>query len=106
MCGIGGVLDFSGKFEVSEAYLLRLRDDDGDRGPDVVRGFWISEDRRIGLAHRRLSIIDLAAAASFQLMGSQDGRLRIVFNDEIYNHAELRQQLLSKGHRVWQIDLL
>ena len=55
------------------------------RGPDGA-GIWISADRRVGLAHRRLSIIDLSDAAS-QPMSNEDGSLQIVFNGEIYNHA-------------------
>ena len=69
----------------------------------MVPGYWISPDRRVGLAHRRLSIIDLSDAAS-QPMSNGDGSLQIVFNGEIYNHAEIRRELEELGHRRWKTD--
>ena len=102
MCGIAGVVDFSGKFEVQESYLARLRDTMVHRGPDGS-GLWVSPDRRVGLAHRRLSIIDLSTAAS-QPMVSTGGRFRVVFHGEIYNHADLRCELQKKGGYTWQTD--
>jgi asparagine synthase (glutamine-hydrolysing) len=65
------------------------------RGPDGS-GLWISPDRSVGLAHRRLSLIDLTDAGS-QPMANLDGSLRIVFNGEIYNHIELRHELELDG---------
>ena len=65
------------------------------RGPDGS-GAWCSEDRRLGLAHRRLAIIDLSDAAA-QPMEICGGRLRIVFNGEIYNYQALRKQLEMAG---------
>src|SRR5690242_15998999 len=67
------------------------------RGPDGT-GQWRSADKRIALGHRRLSIIDLSAAAN-QPMEDDASRLQIVLNGEIYNYRELRQTLLAKGHR-------
>jgi asparagine synthetase B (glutamine-hydrolysing) len=55
-------------------------------------------DRRVGLAHRRLSIIDLSEAAA-QPMASADGVFRITFNGEIYNYRDLRRELEAKGYR-------
>jgi asparagine synthase (glutamine-hydrolysing) len=66
------------------------------RGPDGA-GLWLAEDRRVGLAHRRLSIIDLSAAGA-QPMASADGRYRIVFNGEIYNYRALRDGLAARGY--------
>ena len=98
MCGISGVLAFkNSNFEVTADYLARMRDTMVHRGPDGA-GLWISPDRRLGLAHRRLSIIDLSDAAS-QPMSHGDGSLHIVFNGEIYNHAEVRRELEALGHR-------
>lgn len=67
------------------------------RGPDGA-GLWVDESRRIGLAHRRLSIIDLSDAG-MQPMANADGRLRVVFNGEIYNYKQLRVELQKKGYR-------
>jgi asparagine synthase (glutamine-hydrolysing) len=103
MCGISGVLAFkNSNFEVTPEFLVRLRDTMIHRGPDGA-GIWISPDRRVGLAHRRLSIIDLSTAAA-QPMSNRDGSLQIVFNGEIYNHAEIRRELEETGHRRWKTD--
>ena len=103
MCGIVGafVFDSSG-FKVTEPYLTRMRDVMEHRGPDGG-GLWISDDRRIGLGHRRLSIIDLSNSAN-QPMASVDGSLQVVFNGEIYNHAEIRAELNQIRPRRWQTD--
>jgi asparagine synthase (glutamine-hydrolysing) len=103
MCGISGVLAFkNSNFEVTPEFLVRMRDTMIHRGPDGA-GLWISPDRRVGLAHRRLSIIDLSTAAA-QPMSNGDGSLQIVFNGEIYNHAEIRRELEQNGHRHWKTD--
>jgi asparagine synthase (glutamine-hydrolysing) len=103
MCGISGVLAFkNGHFEVTAEYLTRMRDTMVHRGPDGA-GLWISPNRRVGLAHRRLSIIDLSDAAS-QPMSNGDGSLQIVFNGEIYNHAEIRCELEAMGRRCWKTN--
>jgi asparagine synthase (glutamine-hydrolysing) len=67
------------------------------RGPDGS-GTWVSEDGTMGLTHRRLAIIDLTPTG-VQPMSTPDGRLRIVFNGEIYNYKELRRELESRGCR-------
>lgn len=66
------------------------------RGPDDA-GEWWSSDGRVGLAHRRLSIIDLSPAGH-QPMLDASGSLRIVFNGEIYNFVDLRDELVAKGY--------
>lgn len=82
--------------------MLELREAMTHRGPDG-RGLWISPDKRIGLAHRRLAIIDPTTAAG-QPMNSGDGRLHLVFNGMIYNHRELRKELIAYGVRHWRTD--
>jgi asparagine synthase (glutamine-hydrolysing) len=79
-----------------------MRDVMAHRGPDGV-GAWISEDRRIGLGHRRLAIIDLSQAAD-QPMSNEDGSVRVVFNGEIYNHGEIREELKRTGTFRWKTD--
>src|SRR5581483_9646252 len=103
MCGILGVLKFRatcGKLSLEQ--LLQMRDAMMHRGPDGS-GAWISDDGQVALAHRRLSIIDLSPAAG-QPMSNEDGSLRIVFNGEIYNHAEIRAELEGKGGYRWKTD--
>ncbi|HZN03403.1 MAG TPA: asparagine synthetase B, partial [Candidatus Polarisedimenticolia bacterium] len=97
MCGIAGVFEFgreSGR--VDEALLTRMRDTLTHRGPDDA-GLYLSPDRTLGLAHRRLSIIDLSPAGR-QPMSNEDGTVWITFNGEIYNHLDLRRELEAKGH--------
>lgn len=103
MCGIVGVLSFTDKpFEVTEPYLVAMRDAMVHRGPDGA-GCWVSEDSRVGFGHRRLSIIDLSEAAA-QPMCNEDGSLWISFNGEIYNHAEIREELEATGRHRWKTD--
>src|SRR2546422_4359589 len=103
MCGIVGVLDFrNSSFRVTEPYLIRMRDTMVHRGPDGA-GAWIADDGRIGLGHRRLSIIDLSPSAA-QPMCNEDGSLWVSFNGEIYNHAEIRRELEEIGGHRWKTD--
>jgi asparagine synthase (glutamine-hydrolysing) len=102
MCGIVGFLSFSPKARLERDVLLRMRETMVHRGPDGG-GLWLSPDGDVGLAHRRLSIIDLAASAD-QPMGSDDGRVQLVFNGEIYNHAGIRRELISLGVTHWRTD--
>lgn len=103
MCGIAGVLTYAGgDFRVDRPYLARMRDTMVHRGPDSGRS-WVSEDGRVGLAFRRLSIIDLTDSAD-QPMTVPSEALRIVFNGEIYNHAEIRKELQALGVSDWRTD--
>ncbi len=92
MCGIAGWLSSAG--QVDERLLTSIREVLAHRGPDGA-GTWLSSDRCVGLAHRRLSIVDLAESAAQPM--HVGGRATIVFNGEIYNHAELRLALEAKG---------
>src|SRR5207245_11735327 len=103
MCGIVGVLSFtSSNFRVSDFYLTRMRDVMSHRGPDGA-GIFVSGDRRLGLGFRRLAIIDLSERA-MQPMSNEDGTLWVVFTGEIYNHAEIRAELESRGGHRWKTD--
>ena len=97
MCGIVGIYSVDGQGTVSEGVLRHMRDTMVHRGPDGG-GMYIGPDRRIGLAHRRLSIVDLSDAAA-QPMPNEDETVWVTFNGEIYNHAPLRRELLAAGHR-------
>lgn len=97
MCGIAGIFHYRRDEQVDEQELLRIRDAMVARGPDGA-GLWLSADRHIGLAHRRLAIIDLSEAGA-QPMASADGRFVVTFNGEIYNYRELRRALEAKGYR-------
>ncbi len=103
MCGIVGVLALEEKGgPIEESAIVRMRDVMTHRGPDGA-GAWVSPDRRIGLGHRRLSIIDLSETAG-QPMSNSDGSLWISFNGEIYNHAEIRRELEDLGDHAWKTD--
>jgi asparagine synthase (glutamine-hydrolysing) len=94
MCGIAGVVYAESGRCVDPGVLKRMADSIAHRGPDAD-GFHI--DRNVGLAHRRLSIIDLEGGD--QPIGNEDGTIQVVFNGEIYNFRELRSELQSKGHQ-------
>lgn len=103
MCGIVGALVFdNSSFRVTEPYISRMRDTMFHRGPDGA-GTWVAPSGKVGLGHRRLSIIDLSTAAS-QPMSNEDGTLQVVFNGEIYNHAEIRVELERLGGYRWKTD--
>ncbi len=95
MCGIVGQIERRGI--VDPAAFVAMRDALAHRGPDDA-GTWISADGRVGLGHRRLAIVDLTPSGH-QPMPSEDGRLWLTLNGEIYNHRELRSTLESRGHR-------
>ena len=83
--------------QIDEDELLRIRDAMISRGPDG-KGVWISFNQKVGMAHRRLSIIDLTDAGS-QPMPSADESYCIIFNGEIYNYQALRIELKKKGYQ-------
>lgn len=96
MCGIAGIVDFSGQ-HVSESALVGMSDAMAHRGPDG-EGQWYSSDSTVGLAHRRLAIVDLTPDAA-QPMTEESGTVHLTFNGEIYNHLEIRAELSSLGHQ-------
>jgi len=94
MCGINGIA-FSRRSgsQIDATVLKRMRDVITHRGPDD-EGIFV--DGRIGLGHRRLSIVDVAAG--HQPMTNENGSLHITYNGEIYNHADYRELLIARGH--------
>jgi asparagine synthase (glutamine-hydrolysing) len=92
MCGISG---FFGS--VTQEALERSSELIAHRGPDGT-GLWFDQMGAVGLAHRRLAILDLSPAGA-QPMLSNDGALVLVFNGEIYNFPELRSDLIGTGHQ-------
>ena len=86
MCGIAGFV--SKKFDRQQ--LQRMTDILSHRGPDAD-GYYYDEATGIGLGHRRLSIIDLSAAAN-QPFFSADGRYVMIYNGEVYNYQEVAQK--------------
>ena len=93
MCGICGIYNNDKGHKVEESTLRRMADSIAHRGPDD-RGFFTDEN--LGISNLRLSIIDLSQAGH-QPMKDESGRYWIVYNGEIYNYVELRQQLAGKG---------
>jgi asparagine synthase (glutamine-hydrolysing) len=97
MCGIAGALAFTDDFAVGEATVRRMAGTIRYRGPDDAGALALSADR-VALGHRRLAIIDLSPAGH-QPMANEDESVWITYNGEVYNHAALREELESGGHR-------
>jgi asparagine synthase (glutamine-hydrolysing) len=93
MCGIVG---FAGRERIAPETLARMRDTMSHRGPDDL-GLWYSADESVGLAQRRLSIIDLSPGGH-QPMSDAARRVHVSFNGEIYNFKDVRRDLESRGH--------
>ena len=96
MCGICGVFDLDGRGDLTNERLVAMADTMVHRGPDDL-GIYLSPTRRLGLGARRLSIVDLEGG--HQPMSNEDGSVWVVFNGEIYNHADIRRELEARGHR-------
>jgi len=100
MCGFAALYSYADEAPpVTREVLGAINQAMARRGPDG-EGLWMSDDERIGLAHRRLAIIDLSAdAAQPMTLESPAGRLHISYNGEIYNFRELRRELEAAGAR-------
>ena len=105
MCGINAIFAYNPDAPpISMKELIAVRDKMTVRGPDAV-GVWLSPDGRVGLGHRRLSIIDLAGGVQpMTLTDGNEGKCDktapvISYNGEIYNYRELRDELIAEGHR-------
>ena len=98
MCGLNGIYAYNvSANNPRRDELIATRDHMTARGPDGLGEYW-SEDRRLGLGHRRLAIVDLSNRAA-QPMASADGRYQVTFNGEIYNYPALRRELEADGVR-------
>ncbi|MGI8883474.1 MAG: asparagine synthase (glutamine-hydrolyzing) [Pyrinomonadaceae bacterium] len=94
MCGINGIAFSScSKRQINWETIVRMRDLITHRGPDDG-GLFVDEN--VGLGHRRLSIVDVSHGQ--QPMFNEDGRYVIIYNGEVYNHADYRHELEAKGH--------
>src|ERR1041384_770831 len=97
MCGLVALFAYHPVApEIDQDELRVIRDYMTVHGPDGS-GEWVSADGRVGLGHRRLSIIDLSESGN-QPMANEDGKIQIVLNGEIYNYQPLREELLKRGH--------
>ncbi len=96
MCGIAGILHIKQPQRIDPEVVKGMIGAMRHRGPD---GFGMFLDKQIGLGHARLSIIDLSGGA--QPIRNEEGTLWIVFNGEIFNYPELREDLRRRGHRFY-----
>ncbi len=96
MCGICGEFHFDARERVDSARVRAMTDRLAHRGPDD-EGFYFSEPQSLGLGHRRLKVIDLEGG--LQPMFNEDGSIVLIYNGEIYNFIELREELKARGHR-------
>ena len=95
MCGIAGIWNFTGE-QIAEQSITRFTDSLKHRGPDG-RGIWFNETQNLALGHRRLAIIDLSKEGN-QPMHYADNRYHIVYNGEIFNFIEIKEELKGKGY--------
>jgi len=93
MCGIAGMVDPRGG--VDGEVIVRMRETLTHRGPDDA-GLWVCPDGRVGLGHRRLSVLDLSARGH-QPMLDEAEQVAIVYNGEVYNFREIREELKAAG---------
>ena len=93
MCGIAGIFNLSSNPPPQRQTLERMIQTLYHRGPD---GYGFFHNEKIGLAHARLSIIDLEGG--WQPIYNEDKTIAIVFNGEIFNYPELRRELIKRGH--------
>jgi asparagine synthase (glutamine-hydrolysing) len=99
MCGIAGLLSFDSALSRQRLHAIAgaMNTSLQHRGPDD-QGIWVDADAPVALAHRRLSIVDLSPAGH-QPMISADGRFVLTYNGEVYNHEEIRPDLVARGVR-------
>lgn len=95
MCGIAGIFNYKSKSAIDPEVISRMSRSISHRGPDE-EGAYINQEEKIGLGHKRLSIIDIKTGQ--QPMSDQDKKIWIVFNGEIYNFPELKRELQDRGY--------
>jgi asparagine synthase (glutamine-hydrolysing) len=101
VCGIAGFWNSNGLPEdIARDTLTKMTDSIRHRGPDDA-GFWYDRSAGIAMGHRRLSVVDLSPAGH-QPMLSQNTRFVMVFNGEIYNHLEIRQEIDNTSKIAWR----
>ena len=93
MCGIAGIVSSDRLDQDAPSRAIRMRDVISHRGPDEAG---LHCDDQAALAHRRLSIVDLRSGQ--QPLANEDGSVWVIFNGEIYNHADVRRELEAHGH--------
>lgn len=98
MCGFAGFIDREGRLTDRRAVLAAMAGAIRHRGPDG-EGFFEWEAQGVGIAHRRLAILDVSTDAA-QPMESLDGRWVVAYNGELWNHPELRRELAREGRMV------
>src|SRR5438132_5688904 len=99
MCGICGIWEYgAAQATIDRALVERMRDTMPHRGPDDT-GAEVCDSGRLGLGFRRLSIVDLSPAGNQPMRGCVNRNMWLVFNGEIYNHADLRAGLEERGHK-------
>ena len=92
MCGIAGFCNWKKDWQKN---IERMNEKMYHRGPDAS-GIWASDDHRVVLGHRRLSVVDLSPAGA-QPMVSHNGRYVMAYNGEAYNYIKIKQMLLAEG---------
>lgn len=95
MCGITGIYNYKTNKAIDADLLTRMYRSIGHRGPDE-EGFYIDQKAGIGFGHRRLNIIDLLTGK--QPMSDHEGDIWIIYNGEIYNFPQLKNELQNKGY--------
>lgn len=98
MCGIVGIWEYAaGAGRIEESLVEKMRDTMPHRGPDDA-GAYVFDGGRGAFGHRRLSIVDLSPAGHQPMRGCRAANVWLSFNGEIYNHAEIRERLVKRGH--------
>ena len=102
MCGIAGSISFDNNKKINKTVLTKMADAMAERGPDGS-GVCVLNNERVGLGHRRLAIIDLSKQAD-QPMSNADDSIHIVFNGEIYNYQEIKEEINKIRNVKWKTD--